>query len=226
MYKTKQSFDCGGHDSGPLKVLALNASLKHGQDLSNTGELTELVIRNILERAPGSSSDIIRAADLNLPVGLGFREGPDDEWPGVVKKIKAADIVLFSTPIWWGGRSSVMQRIIERLDSLDEEYSASGRSAIYNKVAGIVITGSEDGALSVMGSIMMVLSWMGFTLPPECAAYWVGEVGQPTSEDRAKRLVNEATAHMAQNLARNLVYYAQLLKVHPLLPKAETAVIA
>ena len=226
MYKTKQSFDCGGHDAGPLKVLALNASLKHGQDLSNTGELTELDIRNILERAPGSSSDIIRAADLNLPVGLGFREGPDDEWPGVVKKIKAADIVLFSTPIWWGGRSSVMQRIIERLDSLDEEYSASGRSAIYNKVAGIVITGSEDGALSVMGSIMMVLSWMGFTLPPECAAYWVGEVGQPTSEDRAKRLVNEATAHMAQSLARNLVYYAQLLKVHPLVPKAATAGIA
>ena len=63
MYKTKQSFDCGGHDAGPLKVLALYASLKHGQDLSNTGELTELVIRNILERAPGSSSDIIRAAD-------------------------------------------------------------------------------------------------------------------------------------------------------------------
>ena len=225
MYKTKQSFDCGGHDAGPLKVLALNASLKHGRDLSNTGELTELVLQNILERAPGSSSDIIRAADMNLPVGLGFREGPDDEWPGVVKKIKAADIVLFSTPIWWGGRSSVMQRIIERLDSLDEEYSASGRSAIYNKVAGIVITGSEDGALSAMGSIMMVLSWMGFTLPPECAAYWVGEVGQPTSEDRAKRLVNEATAHMAQNLARNLVYYAQLLKVHPLVPK-ETADVA
>jgi hypothetical protein len=32
----------------------------------------------------------------------------------------------------------------------------------------------------VMGSIMMVLSFMGFTMPPECAAYWVGEVGQPT----------------------------------------------
>src|SRR5207253_2554003 len=94
---------------------------------------------------------------------------------------------------------------------------------IYNKVAGIVVTGSEDGALSVMGSIMMVLSWMGFTLPPECAAYWVGEVGQPPSEDRAKRLVNEATAHMAQNLARNLVFYAQLLKIHPLVPKAEAA---
>jgi len=223
MYKTKQSFESASHEAGPVKVLALNTSLKHAPDLSNTGELAELVIQRILEQAPGSSSEMIRIADLNLPVGLGFRESADDDWPGVVNKIKAADIVLFCTPIWWGGRSSLMQRVIERLDSLDEEYSASGRSAIYNKVAGIVITGSEDGALSVMGSIMMVLSWMGFTLPPECAAYWVGEVGQPTSEDRAKRLVNDATAHMAQNLARNLVYYAQLLKIHPLVPKAVPA---
>ena len=112
-----------------------------------------------------------------------------------------------------------MQRVIERLDALDEEYIASGRSALYNKVAGIVITGSEDGALATMGSIMMVLTWMGFTLPPECAAYWVGEVGQPPREDREKRLRNEATQHMAANLARNLVYYAQLLKERPLVPK-------
>ena len=87
-------------------------------------------------------------------------------------------------------------------------------------MAGIVITGSEDGALATMGSIMMVLTWMGFTLPPECAAYWVGEVGQPPSEDASKRRANLATLHMASNLARNLVYYAQLLTKHPLLPKA------
>jgi hypothetical protein len=60
---------------------------------------------------------------------------------------------------------------------------------------------------------------MGFTLPPECAAYWVGEVGQPTSQDRPKRLANEATQHMAKNLARNLAFYAQLLKQHPLVMK-------
>ena len=57
--------------------------------------------------------------------------------------------MIFCTPIWWGGRSSLMQRVIERLDALDEEYGASGRSAISSKVAGVVITGSEDGALSV-----------------------------------------------------------------------------
>jgi multimeric flavodoxin WrbA len=137
----------------------------------------------------------------------------------MVEKIKRADVVIFATPVWWGGRSSLMQRVIERFDALDEEYHASGRSALYNKVAGIVVTGSEDGALSTMGSIMMVLTWMGFTLPPECAAYWVGEVGFPPVDDRAKRLQNNATKNMAMNMARNLVYYAQLLKQHPLTMK-------
>ena len=136
--------------------------------------------------------DVVRLSDATVPVGLGFREAAEDDWPDLVTKIKAADIALFCTPIWWGGRSSLMQRLIERLDALDEEYSATGRSAIKGKVAGIVITGSEDGALSVMGGIMMVLSFMGFTMPPECAAYLVGEVGQPTSLDRDKRLRNVA----------------------------------
>jgi len=201
----------------PLNVLALNASLKHEPDISNTGELASLVLDEI--RALASvKGEVVRLSDAVLPVGLGFREADRDDWPNLVTKIKVADIVLFCTPIWWGGRSSLMQRIIERLDALDEEYSASGRSAIKGKVAGIVITGSEDGALSVMGSIMMVLSWMGFTLPPECAAYWVGEVGQPPSEDREKRLRNMATMHMAKGLAQNLVYYARLLKAHPQTP--------
>jgi multimeric flavodoxin WrbA len=200
--------------AAPLNVLALNASLKHEPELSNTGELASLVLEELRALAP-INAEVVRLSDRALPVGLGFRESGNDDWPDLVTKVKAADVVLFCTPIWWGGRSSLMQRVIERLDALDEEYSATGRNAIKGKVAGIVITGSEDGALSVMGSIMMVLSWMGFTLPPECAAYWVGEVGQPTSQDRDKRLKNMATMHMAKGLAQNLVYYARLLKANP-----------
>ncbi|MBS1910387.1 MAG: NAD(P)H-dependent oxidoreductase [Bacteroidetes bacterium] len=220
MYKTKPCMSCDMPANQPLNVLVLNGSLQHEPEISNTDELSRLAI-SCMEDLATVHSEVIRLADRNIPVGLGFRESPDDEWPEIVGKIKAADIVIFATPIWWGSRSSLIQRAIERLDALDEEYHASGRSALYNKVAGIVITGSEDGALSTMGSIMMVLTWMGFTLPPECAAYWVGEVGFPPADDRAKRLMNGATSAMAKNMARNLVYYAQLLKANPLEPKKE-----
>lgn len=221
MYKTKPCAPCAmPSPDTALDVLVLNGSLKHEPDLSNTGEVAELVLAEMRALHPKLSTAIVRLADRRLPVGLGFRESDDDEWPGLVDRIKAADIVLFATPVWWGGRSSLMQRVIERLDALDEEYIASGRSALYNKVAGVVITGSEDGALSTLGSILMVLTFMGFTLPPECCAYWVGEVGQPPAKDREKRLVNEATKHMARNLARNTLYYAQLLRERPLEPQA------
>lgn len=218
MYKPKPHSDCEMPANDDLKVLALNGSLKHEPDISNTDELTREVIANMGATCQ-IKSEVIRLSDAKLPVGLGFRESDDDDWPRIVDQIKAADVIIFATPVWWGGRSSLMQRVIERFDALDEEYHASGRSALYNKVAGIVVTGSEDGALSTMGSIMMVLTWMGFTLPPECAAYWVGEVGFPPADDRGKRLQNKATKAMAMNMARNLVYYAQLLKQHPLTMK-------
>lgn len=217
MYKQKPYHSCDMPDATiPLKVVILNASLKHGPDLSNTEEVAQLIVEQMKTHNSHVESESIRLADKNIPVGLSFKEDDNDEWPSIVEKIKAADIVLFATPIWWGGRSSLMQRVIERLDSLDEEYIASGRSALLNKVAGIVITGSEDGAQATLGGIMEVLTFMNFTLPPECCTYWVGEVGEDPKTDRERRLKNKATPHMAANTARNLVYYASLLKLHPL----------
>lgn len=221
MYKTKPHAPCDmPAPEMKLKAIVLNASLKHHSNPtpSNTEELSQLVLDNMKEHGE-VESEIIRLADYQIDVGLDFKESDTDQWPEIVEKIKAADIVIFATPIWWGQRSSLMQRIIERLDALDEEYIASGRSALLNKVAGITITGSEDGAQQVLGSIMEVLTFMNFTLPPEACAYWVGEVGQPPKDDRAKRLVNKATEHMAKNLARNLMYYGQLLKKFPMEPK-------
>lgn len=198
-----------------LNVLVLNASLKHGETPSNTEEVAMLVIDE-MKKSANISYEIVRLADKKIPVGLGFRESEDDEWPSVVDQLKKADIVLFATPVWWGGRSSLMQRIIERMDSLDEEYLASGRSALLNKVAGIVITGSEDGAQATMASIMEVLSFMNFTLPPQCCTYWVGEVGEDPKTDSDRRRKNKATPHMAINTARNLVAVAKMLKTSPL----------
>ncbi len=193
----------------------LNASLKHGADISNTEEVADMVVAHMKEYGE-VESETVRLADKNIPVGLKFRESEDDEWPEIVRKIQEADIILFATPIWWGQRSSLMQRIIERMDAFDEEVIAGGRSALLNKVAGVVITGSEDGAQHVGASILEVLTFMNFTIPPQAITYWVGEVGLDPKTDRERRQKNPAVDHMAKNTGRNVMYYAKLLKEHPL----------
>jgi len=197
-----------------LNVLILNASLKHAPNVSNTEEVAEMLISE-MRKIADITAESVRLADKRIPVGLGFKESEDDEWPSIVDKIKTAHVVIFATPIWWGGRSSLMQRMVERMDAFDEEFIAGGRSALMNKVAGIVITGSEDGAQAVMAGLMEVLSFMNFTLPPNCCTYWVGEVGLDPKTDRERRMKNPAVLHMAQNTAKNLVYYAELLKNNP-----------
>ncbi len=199
-----------------LNVLVLNASLKHTDKPSNTEEVAQMVLDE-MQKHSYIESEIIRLADKDIPVGIGFKESETDEWPEIVDKIKAADIVIFATPVWWGQRSSLMQRAIERMDAFDEEaHTPGGRAELLNKVAGIVITGSEDGAQHTMASIMEVLSFMNFTLPPQCCTYWVGEVGMDPKTDAERRRANPAVQKMAEATARNLVQVAKALKEKPL----------
>ena len=133
-----------------MRVLVLNASLKHGPDLSNTEEVTNLVLAEMAKHGP-VETETIRLSDAVIPVGLGFRESDDDDWPEIADKLRQADILIMATPIWWGGRSSLMQRVIERMDAFDEE-AHSGRADLLNKVAGIVITGTMPSGATTSSS--------------------------------------------------------------------------
>ena len=196
-----------------MRVLVLNASLKHGPDLSNTEEVTAMVLAE-MARYGAVDAETVRLSDANIPVGLGFRESDDDDWPDIADKLRKTDILIMATPIWWGGRSSLMQRVIERMDAFDEE-AHTGRADLLNKVAGIVITGSEDGAQATMAGIMEVLSFMNFTLPPQCCTYWVGEVGLDPKTDRDRRRKNKVVGDMAAATGRNLMHLAKALKANP-----------
>src|SRR4029077_5633323 len=72
MYKIKPCFRCHMPSDASLKVLALNASLKHEPLVSNTGELASLVLEELRALAP-IDAEVVRLSDAALPVGLGFR---------------------------------------------------------------------------------------------------------------------------------------------------------
>ncbi len=199
-----------------MKVLLLNGSLKHAPDETNTGELSQLVLDGMA--GPDVQAEVIRLADKNIPVGVVRSAGAGDDWPEIADKIKACDVLILATPIWWGALSSLLQRVIERMDYIDEEHRAGKPNQLYNKVGGIIVTGNEDGAMSIIGRLMMVMTFMGLTLPPGCATYWIGEVGGSLAGDPDRRRANETTKAMAKTLGRNLLFYATLLKAYPLEP--------
>jgi len=195
-----------------LKAIFLLATLKHkrgGGEFSHTETLSELVIECL--RQYEVRSEIVRLVDYDIKPGLKSNMGKGDEWPGILKRVLAADIIVFATPIWWGNQSSLMQRTIERLDELHNELLETGESRLTNKVGGIVITGEEDGEQHITGNISNFLLSIGVTLPPQCAISYQGDYERATKNSLAKRF-REENADAAETMARNLAFFARLLR--------------
>jgi multimeric flavodoxin WrbA len=197
-----------------LNAVFLLATLKRkrgGSDFSHTETLSELVIEEL--RKHNVASEIVRVVEYDVKPGTKSNMGPGDEWPGIQEKILAADIIVFATPIWWGNQSSLMQRVIERLDELHTELRETGKSRLMNKVGGIVITGEEDGEQHITGNISNFLLSIGVTLPPLCAVSYQGEYERATKNSLRKRFrEDKATAKAAETMARNVAFFARLLR--------------
>lgn len=201
-----------------IKALFLLGTLKKKQVLSNTSVLCE-VVADVLEKQEDVDSEIIRLRDYDIQPGT-KTEIDDDDWPGIVEKMKSADIIIFATPVWWGIQSSLIQRVIERLDELNDEFLASGKSDFANKVGGIVITGAEDGAEHIIGNILNFLSFNGFTIPPAPSVSWLGDSTGATKESLNKKFRKGPVYSLIRTFARNEAFFARLLKQHPI-PEGE-----
>ena len=157
-----------------MKALILLATLKK-DGLSNTLTLSEFLAEKLIKAKV--DVDIVRLAELNIPPGTYSDMGDGDEWPGVLKQILAADIIIFATPIWWNNLSSLMQRVIERLDELQDHVMEGKPSGLEGKAAGIVVTGDSDGAQSLIGGIANFYNAVGLILPPysTLTVLWPGQ---------------------------------------------------
>ena len=135
-------------DYSDLRALFINCTLKRSPEVSHTQGLADLSIA-IMERN-GVSVDSVRAIDHDIATGV----WPDmtehgwerDEWPEIFERVMAADILVLTTPIWLGEKSSVCTQVIERLYGNSHLLNENGQYAYYGRVAGCMVTGNEDGA--------------------------------------------------------------------------------
>ncbi|MVA18940.1 NADPH-dependent oxidoreductase [Agrobacterium vitis] len=195
----------------PLKVLALNGTLKtsDSSEASSTGKLLELIAEEF--KKYGVETETIRLADHNIKPGVTSDEGEGDGWPAIRAKVLEADILLMGTPIWLGQPASVCKRALERMDAFLEETDDQGRMVSYGKVAGVAVVGNEDGAHHLSAELFQALNDVGFTIPANAVAYWVGEAMGSTNLVDLKE-TPEAVQTMVSMLARNAAHLAGLLQ--------------
>jgi multimeric flavodoxin WrbA len=153
----------------------------------------------------------VRLADHNIKPGVTSDEGEGDEWPEIRRKILDADILVMGTPIWMGQPGSICKRALERMDAFLSEKDDAGRMVSYGRVAAVAVVGNEDGAHHVSAELYQALNDVGFTLPANAVAYWVGEaMGSVNFVDLKE--VPDVVTNTISMLARNTAHLANLLK--------------
>lgn len=197
-----------------LTVLALNGTLKRSGPSS-----TQVLLDQVLDALSGRgvTGDSVRLAEHDIHPGVEDDMGDGDAWPALRERVLAADVLLVGTPIWMGQPSSVTKRALERLNALMAATDDQGRMVTFGKVAGVVVTGNEDGAHHVTAELYQALNDCGFTIPANAGNYWVGEARGGTDYadlDETPESVAATTATMATNLAHT----ARLLRDHPYPP--------
>jgi multimeric flavodoxin WrbA len=153
-----------------MRALLLNCTLKPSPAESNTEALARVVMDALA--SDGIETESVRVVDHDVRPGVESDMGDGDEWPAVRSKLLAAEILVFASPTWLGRPSSVAQRVLERMDAMLAETDDSGRPVAYNRVAGVVVTGNEDGAHHVISEIAGGLIDIGYTIPGQAWTYW------------------------------------------------------
>ncbi|MFC8782473.1 flavodoxin family protein [Streptomyces nigra] len=196
-----------------MKALVINCTLQVSPEPSNTEALASVVAGRLAEQGVEVSS--VRAVDLKIAPGVVTDAGDGDEWPQVHERILDTQILVMASPTWLGRPSSVAQRVLERMDAMLSETDDQGRPVAYNRVAGVVVTGNEDGAHHVISEISGALADIGFTIPGQAWTYW--HLGPGPGPDYLDEQKGRDWAHSTgRTMADNLLGVARALSERPL----------
>lgn len=197
-----------------MRALVVNCTLKASPAPSNTEQLAQVVIDALREREVEVTA--LRLADLVIPPGVVTDLGDGaDQWPLVHAKLLESEILVVATPTWVGHPSSLAQRMLERMDAMISETDDDDRPVAYNRVAGVVVTGNEDGAHHVISEVAGALIDIGYTIPGQAWTYWNRGPGPgPSYGDTDEG--HEWSARTGRAMAANLHAVARALAAAPI----------
>ena len=199
-----------------LTALFVNCTLKRSPEVSNTQGLIDLSAG--IMRKQGVTVDEIRAVDHDLATGvwpdMTEHGAASDEWPALYPRVLAADILVIAGPIWLGDNSSVTKRVIERLYGNSHLLNPAGQYAYYGRTGGCLITGNEDGVKHCAMNLLYSLQHLGYTIPPQADAGWIGAIGPGPSylDPESGGPESDFTNRNLTFMTWNLLHLARMLK--------------
>ena len=200
-----------------LSALMLNCTLTRSPLLSHTEGLFR--VAEGIFKANGVATEILRPVDYELAAGLGKNmadtdEWERDDWPEIQAKIDAGDILIIGTSVWLGEKTSVCNRVLERMYGYTHDFNDKGQYRDYGKVGATLITGNEDGVKHCAMNILFSLSHIGYTVPPQADAGWMGEAGPGPSymDEGSGGPENDFTNRNTTFLVWNCLHMARMLK--------------
>lgn len=206
-------------DFSELKAIYVNCTLKQSPQESHTRTLMNISM-NIMEKE-GVEAEFIRLVDHDVAYGvypdMTEHGAKNDDWPKLWEKVDAADILIIGTPIWLGEKSSVATKLIERLYAMSGLQNEKGQYAFYGKAGGCLVTGNEDGIKHCSMGILYALQHVGYSIPPQADAGWIGEAGPGASygdesENGPVGFDNQFTNRNTTFMTYNLLHLAKMLK--------------
>lgn len=192
----------------PIRVLLINATLKGDGESSSTQALGDQVLDAFAEQ--GCETATVRPVELSLLPGISPDLGEGDDWPALRRRILDSDIVVFGTPTWLGAMTSVMRRVLERLNADISTRTPHGRPLFAGTVAAALVVGNEDGAHRIVADLFQAANDLAFTVPANACTYWNGRAREKTdfidlsTTPESVRAANRSLVANALHLARAL----------------------
>ncbi len=202
-------------DFSDLSAVFINCTLKKSPEQSHTQGLMDISME--IMRRNGVAVEGIRAIDHPIATGVwpdmtehGWDE---DAWPEIFEKAMASDILVIGSPIWLGQQSSVCSLVIERLYGNSGILNDAGQYAYYGRVGGCLVTGNEDGIKHVSMAVLYSLQHLGYVIPPQADAGWIGEAGPGPSylDEGSGGPENDFTNRNTTFMTWNLLHLARML---------------
>ncbi len=169
------------HD-GPPRVLGISTtSMDKGHPRPSTSEmLLESALTHARESL-GLETRLIRLHELAFRNCEGFysKSAQACTWPCSITQLDPADqmeqvyegivhwadVILVATPIRWGAPGSLYQKMIERMNCVQNQITIRDRVLIRDKVAGFIVTGGQDNVQAVAGAMLGFFAEIGCVFP-------------------------------------------------------------